>query len=301
MTSVEAQPGDARPRPDGRTVVVGVDGSPEGTEALRYAAGVAHLQTMRLLVVHAYELPPHLSVTTAAVLGAAALASAYQVTADALSEIHLPAGVEVAAAVELSTPVLMLQRLSGQVAMIVLGQHLDDPSDSVLAGPVTSTVAAGASCPVVIVPADWSRDTSPSRAIVVGMDGHPGSRVVLRYAFAEAERRHWPLLALRALPVGMTPFQASVESARLGDLLSRYRHHHPGVRATGSLVEGDLAQVILSAARGTRLLVVGRPTRHSRPGAWPHSAARQVMRQLPCPLAVVPQSAREPAGRTYQS
>lgn len=286
---------------DDRTVVVGVDGSPESTEALRYAAAAAQARGMWLLVVHAYELPPHRSTVTASVLAAAARTAAYRVTADAMSGVPIPAGVEVEAAVELTTPVLMLQRLSGQVAMIVLGQHADDPSDSVLAGPLTSSVAAVASCPVVLVPAGWSRDTYPSRSIVVGWDGRPGAEVVLDYAFTEAERRGWPLLALHALPIGATPLQGSVESERLRNIISGPRDDHPGVRASAVVVQGKFDRVMLSASRTARLLVVGRPARHSRPGTWPHSAARQVMSRLRCPLVVVPQSDVDPTGTPYES
>lgn len=286
---------------DDRTVVVGVDGSPEGTEALRYGAAAASLRGMWLLVVHAYELPPHPATVTAAALAAAALAAAYRVTADALSSISLPAGLAVEAAVELTTPVLMLQRLSGQAAMIVLGQHADDPSDSVLSGPVTSSVAAAASCPVVIVPVGWSRDTTTSRVVVVGLDGRPGAAVVVGYAFVEAERRRWPLLALHALPVGVAALRGAVESERLGQMLRGPRHDHPDVQVSAVVVQGDLAQVMLGAARSARLLVVGRPSRHSRPGAWPDSAARQVMARLRCPLVVVPQSEVDPTGKPYQS
>ncbi len=277
-----------------RTVMVGVDGSPESTEALRYGAAVARLRGMGLLVVHAYAMPPHSANVPASALVPAALAAAYRVTADALSAITLPAGVEVEATVELTTPVLMLQHLSDQVALIVLGQHVDDPSDSVLGGPVTSSVAAGASCPVVIVPAGWSRDTSRARVVVVGLDGRPGAAVVLGYAFAEAERRRWPLLALHALPAGADAQRRSEESMRLGDILRGPRHDHPDVQASACVVQGDLAQVMLGAARNARLLVVGRPARHSQPGAWPRSAACQVMSRLPCPLVVVPQSEAAP-------
>jgi nucleotide-binding universal stress UspA family protein len=286
---------------DGRTVVVGVDGSPEATEALRYGAAAAQLRGMWLLVVHAYELPPHPATVSAGALAAASLAAAYRVTADALSAVTLPAGMEVEAAVELTTPVLMLQRLSGQAAMIVLGQHADDPSDSVLAGPVTSSVAAAAACPVVIVPVGWSRDATTSRVVVVALDGRPGAAVVVGYAFAEAERRHWPLVALHALPIGVAALRGAVESERLGQLLRGPRRDHPDVQASAVVVQGDLAQVMLGAARSARLLVVGRPARHSRPGAWPHSAARQVMTRLRCPIVVVPQSAVDPTGRPYRS
>ena len=155
---------------DDRAVVVGVDGSATGMEALRYAAGAARSRGMWLLVVHAYQLPPQASAVTTAGLSAAALASAYRVTTDALSQVRVPVGVDVETTAELTTPLLMLQRLSGQAAMIVLGQHDANPSDLGLGRPVGSSVAAGALCPIVIVPPHWSHDKALSRSVVVGLD-----------------------------------------------------------------------------------------------------------------------------------
>ncbi|WP_375431848.1 universal stress protein [uncultured Friedmanniella sp.] len=114
---------------DHDTVVVGVDGSPEAAEALRYAAAAARSRGLWLLVVHAYELPRHPGTMSTALVLAAAASAADRVAADALSGVRIPAGVPVQTLVERTAPVLMLRRLSERVALLVLGQHSADPSD----------------------------------------------------------------------------------------------------------------------------------------------------------------------------
>ena len=283
---------------DDQAVVVGVDGSAEGVDALRYAAGAAESRGMWLLVVHAYQLPPQGSAVTASGLAAAALAAAYRVTTDALSQVTVPAGVDVETAAELTTPLLMLQRLSGQVAMIVLGQHRADPSDSALIRPVGSSVAAAALCPIVIVPAHWSRNRTLSPSVVVGLDAETAAGVVLDFAFGEADRRGWSVVALQTLPLAVVPADRPARAADLAKIMAGLRQNHPGVPVTMTMTPDKLAQVILDGSRHARLLVVGPPKRRiDRPGAWSLTAARPVLAQLYCPVAMVPKDRRTDRGR----
>ena len=280
---------------DGHTVVVGVDGSAEGTEALRYAVGAAKARGMWLLVVHAYELPPRGAFVAAAVLDAAALASAYRVTSDALSQVDIPADVTVETAVELTTPVLMLQQLSGQVALIVLGQHTADPFHTVHTRPVSSSVAASSCCPMVIVPPSWSRHPAGrSRSIVVGLDTETSARVVLGFAFREAERRGWSVIALQVLPSAGLPAHQLARAADIEAIIASQRRDHPAVPVTVAVTMDSLAEVILDDSRRARLLVVGSPHGHNgRPGAWSYAAAQKSLQDLYCPLAVVPEPRTE--------
>ena len=276
--------------PDQHTVVVGVDGSAEGAEALRYAVGAAQSRRMWLLVVHAYQLPPHGPLVVAASLAVAALASAYRVVADALSQVTIPAGVEVETAVELTTPLLMLERLSGRAALVVLGRHTADPSGYARTRPVSAAVAASSSCPTVIVPPGWSQHRASSRSIVVGLDAERSAGVQLAFAFREAERRGWSVTALQALPVGdVSAAQQSARSAHLDAVLAEQRREHPAVPVTVAVTLDSVAQVVLDRSRGARLVVVGRPDAlFARAGAWSPAAAKSGLADLYCPLAVVP-------------
>ena len=272
-------------------VVVGVDGSAESAAALRYAVGAAHSAGMGLLVVHAYQLPPHGPVAAAA-LYAAALASAYRVTADALSQVVVPAEIEVEMAAELIGPLPLLQRLSRQAALIVLGQHSADPPSSASAQPVSSAVAARSFCPTVIVPPGWSQHRVGSRAIVVGLDDDTSVQVVLGFAFGEAARRGWSLIALQALPTTVAPADRSARSADIEAVIAGQQRSHPAVPVTVAATFDSLAQIVLDGSRRARLLVVGRPmAQTSRAGAWSPAAAQRALQDLYCPVAVVPQSA----------
>ena len=278
-------------RPDQHTVVVGVDGSAEGTEALRYAVGAAQARGMWLFVVHAYDLPPH-GPMEAAALAAAAAASAYRVTADALSQVTVPAELEVETAVELTTPLRLLERLSADAALIVLGQHTIDPAASSSAQPLSSAVAAGSSCPLIIVPPGWSRRRALSRSIVVGLDDQTSVRVVLGFAFREADRRGWSVVALQALSGAAVPAQQSARSADIDAVIAEQRQEHPTVPVTVAVTLNSLAQIVLDDSRRARLVVVGRP--HgltAQAGAWSTATVEPALADAYCPLALVPDDA----------
>lgn len=280
---------------DHHTVVVGVDGSAEGAEALRYAVGAARSRGMWLLVVHAYQLPPHGPITAAAI-DAAALASAHRVPADALSQVVVPADLDVQIAVELTTPLLMLRRLSGQVALIVVGQHTADSHTKGADRPVSSILASSASCPTVIVPPGWRQHRAWSQSILVGLDAETLMDVVLDFACAEAERRGWSVTALQALAAAAAPASRLARSANLDSLVAGQRRDRPAVPLTVEATMDSLAQVIHDGSRQARLVVVGRPgTGSSRPGAWSSRAAGPALEDLPCPLVIVPGRTGSPA------
>jgi hypothetical protein len=279
---------------DDQTVVVGVDGSVEGVEALRYAADAARLRGMWLLVVHAYQLPSVGWDMPSDELSAAAQKAALRVTADALSQVSLPAGLVVDTGAELSTPVLMLQGLSDHVAMVVLGQHAADPSDAAGAALGTLSLVTAASCPVVLVPRGWGWNRAQARSLVVGLDRESAVEDVLRFAFAEVERRGWPLIVIRAVSDEDGSAGCLPELRKLEELLAEHERDHADRPVAAVLAPGDLASV-LEHSRHAGLLVLGRPLPSSAPGSEPVSFGGRVLTSAACPVAVVPQLPACPA------
>ncbi|GIJ48129.1 universal stress protein [Virgisporangium aliadipatigenens] len=95
--------------------------------------------------------------------------------------------------------------------------------------------------------------------IVVGVDGSVPSLSALRLAAAEAERHRSRLRVITAY--GRDPRTArEVRQHYTGvvsDALREIRIIAPGVSVAGQAVEGDPTHVLLRAARGARMLVVG--------------------------------------------
>lgn len=269
-------------------VVVGVDGSLEATEAAQYAAHAATDQGLDLMVVHAFT-PPHGVRTSGTRVGsAAAVDAAQRVVDDTLSQVRMPVGLHVRTEVEPVPPGELLLRLSRSAAVVVLGQHVFDIVDQLVEGSVASPLAATAHCPVAVVPRGWSRAAGQRRTVAVALEGHQTAEAVLEFAFAEAERRQSPIVALHADSHSGDVGTAEAEVGNLEEILAAAKQAHPDLAVSVTLVAGDVAQAVLETSPGVRLMVVGRG-RHP-PGSllWHRSVAQAVLARAGCPLVVVP-------------
>ena len=267
-------------------VVVGVDGSLEAAEAAQYAAVAATERGLDLLVVHAFSLPPAAKNPTHGLASSAADA-AQRVADDTLSQIRVPVGLHVHTEIELTAPGALLLRLSWGAALVVLGQHVFDIADQLVEGSVASPLAANAGCPVVVVPRGWSRATRRARTVAVALDGTCTADAVLAFAFAEAERHQSPVVALHVTRQGGTSEAAAAEVRNLEEILASAKESHPDLPVSIALLSGDVAQAVLDASRGVRLMVMGRPHRTARGTLWHHSEAQAVVANARCPLVIV--------------
>jgi nucleotide-binding universal stress UspA family protein len=138
--------------------------------------------------------------------------------------------------------------------------------------------------------------------IVVGVDGSDASAAALRWALRRAARTGGSVVAVAGLatPVMTGYLEATVAydpsvlhdatAATLESALSA------AVAATGvdvptswEVVEGGAARVLLDAAQGAALLVVGSRGRGAFRGALLGSVSQQVAHHTPCPLVIVPE------------
>ena len=139
---------------DSATIVVGYDGSPSSAAAVEHAARQA-AGGGRVVVVHAYEVPPDY-------MGAPyyedMLAEATRRSEDAMRTLE--SGTPALAEVDHETEVLagdpgaaILNVASTHGAdMIVLGSHGRGRMAAMLLGSVAQRVLHGAACPVLIIP-----------------------------------------------------------------------------------------------------------------------------------------------------
>jgi nucleotide-binding universal stress UspA family protein len=131
--------------------------------------------------------------------------------------------------------------------------------------------------------------------IVVGVDGSSGSRAALQWAIAEAQMRQAPVHAVMCSPtdsgVAVGELASSIsdpDSVGLRALLDEATAASGAVAVTGSVVRGHPAQVLIAAAQGADLLVVGSRGHGRVVGTLIGSVSQLLVTQAPCVVIVVP-------------
>jgi nucleotide-binding universal stress UspA family protein len=140
----------------------------------------------------------------------------------------------------------------------------------------------------------------PGRDVIVGVDGTEVGLNAVRWAAQEAARRDAPLLILHAAPyLGRDPTGApppELPRAR-GITAVAYtvaRRTQPGVRASTEVVPDEPVDVLLRAAAGGQLLVLGSSATGAADEMVLATMAMRVVSRSPAPVVVVPR----PRGHT---
>jgi nucleotide-binding universal stress UspA family protein len=287
-------------------VVVGVDGSASGRDALDWAAAEAAARGRPLWVVHA--CPPPVDTGP---LGPVPSLSPYTGTSDVLQEAARRAQL-VAPEVEVTTRLVSggpVPALLGQRAgLIVVGSRGQSGVRRALAGSVSVAVSAHAQCPVVVVPPLRDVAPGPSRAqVVVGADGSDLSSRAIGFALHAAAQRGIGLTALRAwIPRPPADIGALaddwaaaqvVECRALDGALAHWRQWFPTVDITPKLACDDPAHALAVESAGAALVVVGSRGRGCMAGVLFGSVSQVLLHDAHCPVAVVRPHAVK-AGRT---
>jgi nucleotide-binding universal stress UspA family protein len=165
------------------------------------------------------------------------------------------------------------------------------------AGDTTRRIVRLAPCPVVVVHPPPAGPGPFAGDIVVGLGGDAAGRAALDFAFSYADAHRLPLTVAYVDPEspGDCLYDESTPSARvraepaarrlLNDAVEPRQRRHPRVRARRAVLRGRVADGLLRAGPGARLLVVGE--RHRTPytgGDVPLTLAGHAR----CPVAVVP-------------
>jgi nucleotide-binding universal stress UspA family protein len=153
----------------------------------------------------------------------------------------------------------------------------------------------------------------PVRRIVVGVDGSAGSEKALRWAIAQAQLTSAGVEAVASWqdPVtsgyysfGFAPVYTEDEDwpAITRTYLQRsvadaVREMHPSAPVTTRVVRGHPAQVLLDAAKGADLLVVGSRGHGTLAGMLLGSVSQHCVQHSCCPVVVVPADRENAADR----
>jgi nucleotide-binding universal stress UspA family protein len=134
-----------------------------------------------------------------------------------------------------------------------------------------------------------------TRPVVVGADGEPGSAGALRYAVAEARRRHAPLRLVHVVPafVGLGPAIPLADLHGLGlKVLEKasdaVRDATPDLELSTVLAHGERSSGLVKASEDAQLVVVGRETRRGLDRVLTGTVTAGVAARASCDVVVVP-------------
>jgi nucleotide-binding universal stress UspA family protein len=254
-------------------IVVGVDGSSHARQALRFALAEAALRGARVEVVGSWAVPP-LAATGVGMIPAFDLLrselgdSASEVLTRELADAaDAAAGVEVEQRVAQGDAAAVLVEAAVGAELLVVGSRGRGGVTGTVLGSVSRACLHHAPCPVAVV-----HDAGPTERsrIVVGVDGSPGARAALEWAYSEAQLRDVGVYAVCAYDepwgiasLGMSSAAAVAElrtalAAEADGTLEAAQAAAPeGVGVTGEAVQGEAGPALVSASHGSALLVVG--------------------------------------------
>ena len=281
-------------------LVVGVDDSPSAALAVAWGVAAARRHDTGLRLLAAYQDHP----LADAVRERVAQNPAEELTSRAMALERLETAatharrlapdlvVETSVVAGPATSVLLWA--SESAAAVVVGCRRLGPIHRVVTTSVSGTLAASASCPVVVVRASPSRSIGDTR-VVVGVAG-PESRSALELGFEEAARFGAGLTAVHVPSVGTREQMTSALDhqdhlaedghAMLTQMLRPLRAAYPTVDVRSNVVQGSAANRLVTLSENARLLVLG--ARTPGPSSVPvlGRVQREVLRRSHCPVAV---------------
>ena len=230
-------------------IVVGYDGSPDGAQALRWAAREAQARGTTLTVCLAWT-PDQMGLPTGSALCDLARQHGRQILAQGLpyAESALGPG-RVRAELAGGSAAHVLCEHSGAAEMVVLGSRGYSELRDLQLGSVSWQVAGHARGRVVVVRGEWRPSRQPPGPVVVGADGSPAAQGAIAFAFEEAALRDVPLVAVCALTdaPGRLGEGRQVEED-FGDLVDHQAKEHPDVTVVRRVLPGTPRAALLTAA-----------------------------------------------------
>ncbi|MCU7722430.1 universal stress protein [Actinoplanes sp. KI2] len=256
-------------------IVVGADGSPGSTLAVRWAAAEAQLREAELRVFTAYHRrdpgrqhdDDASAVVHEAVTQARTVAPQIQVRGLAMPGYAAP----------------MLLHAAEDAALLVVGDRRRGSLPGQPLGSVGSQVATHARASVVVVRGRPGPDDGP---VVVGVDDGPAASTIIGRAFEEAALRGAPLLAVTAHANGHpTPAAAEALGAEIDPRLDPWREKYPSVQVEREYASGRPDRVLVQRCQQAQLVVVG-PRRHGYQGVMLGAVGSGLLRRAACPVLI---------------
>lgn len=282
-----------------RDVVVGVDGSPAGVQALRYA--VAEAQRLRSGVQVLHAVPTFVPMAPMYPLPVEDLAIAGRtVLRRSVDEANIRSTVPVRTTLSHESAVPALVAAGRGAALVVLGADRRPVAARIFTGNVSTAVAASATVPVVTAPEDWSAHEATGK-VLVGIKRVDHSAEVLAQGFAAAHARGASLVVMHAwrLPSGYDDvivdrlsYREWEDRARqeMATTVAEWRTAYPDVDVELRTVHDQASHALVHASGEVDEVVLVRRA-HGVPSALHLGpTARAVLAHADCPVRIVPAS-----------
>ncbi|WP_329282264.1 universal stress protein [Streptomyces sp. NBC_01451] len=294
-----------------RPVVAGLDGSRESIAAADWAAREALRRRLPLRLVHAWEGLPEEGTEATLPEPRAPQYHPRRVLRTTLELLHerYPR-LYVAAEQVPRQPGAALLAEAENAELLVIGSQEPSGAGGFLLGSVALATMTHVEQPLVLVRAGFTAadehlpDSAgkpsvrePHRDVAVAVDTDGSRDDVLEFAFHAADLRDAPLRAVHAwhVPLGHG-IPGDEEHARmrgeaereLAALLQPWREKYPSVLVRETLYEGRPAHVLVRAANGAGLLVVGRRRRRAAVGSHTGHVANALIHHVDRPIVLVP-------------
>lgn len=286
-------------------IVVGVDGSPAGLAAVRWAALQAQRAGAPLLLAHAVPPLPRNPYPTAAQyvqdLRAAAIADGRRYLEEATSAaIEAAPGVHVTSEQRSGNATQVLARESASAKLVAIGATGRSGLVDLLIGSTALALPARSHAPVVIVRSRSGGGPADSGAVVVAVSGSPLDDAPVAFAFEQASRLGAELVALHAWSDSALPefdraahalenWRAIVEREKrlLAEGLAGNAERYPDVTVRDVVVYDRPARALVDYSTTAQLVVVGTRGRGPVSGTVLGSTSRAVGKLAQCPVAIV--------------
>lgn len=279
-------------------IVVGADGSDHGKAAVRWAADTAVAYGLPLTVLYARPDAtgaPTLVAEPTGVLGESVELARSRHPGLAVRPLQMP-----------DAPVTSLLAAAETADVVVLGSRGIEGFRGLLLGSTTMHVAPYAQCPVVVVHSgmeggvtpfgDDDADPGNPGQVVLGYDGSSASNRAAAFAFRHAEAVGCGVVAVSVEAGRGEPETEEIdpENATPGSDTSAF--HSPVIVTAASFPDvpvsfvagtGRPAEVLLGAAVGAALLVVGSRGSGGFSGLVMGSVSQKVLAHASCPVAVL--------------
>jgi nucleotide-binding universal stress UspA family protein len=281
-------------------VLVGIDGSPSGLEALALGGAFAVLTGSPLVLGAVYGFSGG-SFAGGLIWPPADDAQHWLDEAATRLGDAIPSGTRIIQSTSPAHGLVQLAELEN-ARMIVLGSNRDGPIGRVLAGATAKRVTHGAPCAVAVAPHDW-RPQPPEVPLTfgVGLTDSAESREALALAAAFAASAHAPLKVYTAvhIPPPARPMLATSGTNHAGWRRARVQDAKQMARdAIAALapqpetevvvIEGDPVERLADVSRGLDVLVVGSrrfgPVRSALLGG----VSARLIERAACPVVIVP-------------
>ncbi len=280
-------------------IVAGVDGSVAALDAVRWAARTAARDHAPLHLIHALDF---------AALLAGGVVPPPEELKDVLrtrgkrylrvaSELAKAQGaLDVTTRLDPDRATQALLEASRTARQVVVGASGHGRLVGALAGSVASALGTHAHCDSVIVRGDtWDEPEAATRPVVTGIDGGTTSAQVLPAAFAEAEDRNAPLVAVHAWADDPPrpeaelhlDFQSLNDAGRqlLGEFVDKYATN--GVDTEQVIVRDHPRRELLERSEDAQLVVIGSRGRGGFPGLLLGSTGQALLHNAACPVLIV--------------